>query len=509
MVLATTITFSDAKNKPFRCFDYSIAVNSSPSSAPRAAANPRWFAPACCRCLRRRAKLPAGAPGAWRKCTRAKTPLGNLADCLATLAPGDDPVIAAARRDRIDFALRRSSFGLREALGEVESLDKASIVLVVDQFEELFRYAGAGATAKPIAGVEARWREETTHFIQLLLGARQDPTYDVHVIVTMRSDFIGDCARFHGLPEAISATQFLVPSLTRDQLEDAIRKPIKKAGGTIDAVLVERLINDSDNDLDELPVLQHCLLRLWECAGRSPQDDLRAAHTSKAAPRHLTVAHYLTIGGLARALSMHAEEILAGLKGQELAVEQVFRALSELDKEGRAMRRALPFSKLLAESGMPEEAVRQVLDRFRADDCSFLVPSPTIAPALTSDTYVDVGHEALLRRWERVSAEPTETPGQQSDAGKRAAGCGPKMRTDACIGISWHLPRSGGQASQATLPLDDIDRLSDLVDGAPAHRGLGRSLWRCPRSGRQFVRAQPACAGVRTEETGSIGRCRA
>ena len=90
------------------------------------------------------------------------------------------------------------------------------------------------------------------------------------MILTMRSDFIGDCARFHGLPEAVCAAQFLVPSLTRDQLDDVIRKPIEKAGATIDPELIERLLNDCGTEMDQLPVLQHCLLRLWEEAGKAP-----------------------------------------------------------------------------------------------------------------------------------------------------------------------------------------------------------------------------------------------
>ena len=86
----------------------------------------------------------------------------------------------------------------------------------------------------------------------------------------MRSDFIGDCARFHGLPEAVCEAQFLVPSLTRDQLDEVIRRPIEKAGATIDPQLVERLLNDCSTEMDQLPVLQHCLSRLWEEAGKAP-----------------------------------------------------------------------------------------------------------------------------------------------------------------------------------------------------------------------------------------------
>src|SRR4029453_1897496 len=101
--------------------------------------------------------------------------------------------------------------------------------------------------------------------------------------------------------------------------------------------------------------------------------------TGPVAGRRLSLNHYRNIGEFADALSRHADEILRDLPGPTLqvAVEQVFSAVSELDKEGRAIRRALRFSQLVAETGVDEASVRQVLDRFRATDCFFLTPGPS------------------------------------------------------------------------------------------------------------------------------------
>lgn len=342
-----------------------------------------------------------------------EAPITSLARLLASLAYDDDSTIAAVRQERIAFDLRRSSFGIADAISKIENLKGFSLLLVVDQFEELFRYGSGSPTGARDAIDEARSRDEATQFVQLLLEGSRASQGDIHIVVTMRSDFIGDCARFHGLPEAVSASQFLVPSLTRDQLEEVIRCPLEKIGDTIEPALVERLLNDSSDELDQLPVLQHCLLRLWERAGTDPADKARpevVAEASTEAPRatvtssrHLRMEHYLGIGGMSGALSRHAEEILAELSGLELAVEQTFRALAEIDREGRAIRRALPFRQLLEESGVPETDLRRVLDRFRADDCSFLVPSVSDVPVIEAATRIDVGHEALLRRWARTS----------------------------------------------------------------------------------------------------------
>jgi tetratricopeptide (TPR) repeat protein len=338
---------------------------------------------------------PGGHNWIWREMRPGDAPLRRLTNLLADLSHDEDAKVASGRRDRIAAQLRRSSFGIAEALAEAKEVTGKSLVLVIDQFEELFRFAATTTGDKVLSADEVRTRDEATQFVQLLLEASRTPSSRIHVLLTMRSDFIGDCARFHGLPEAVCDAQFLVPSLTRDQLDEVIREPIARAGATIDPELVERLLNDCSTEMDQLPVLQHCLSRLWDEAGKA----------QGAGQRHLTDEHYRDIGEFAGALSQHADEILKELPGTKLqwAVEQIFRALSELDKEGRATRRALRYSRLVEETGVEEPAVRQALDRFRAADCSFLVSSPPDAEIIEPDTRIDVAHEALLRRWDRVS----------------------------------------------------------------------------------------------------------
>lgn len=339
-------------------------------------------------------------------------PLQRLTNLLASLSTGDDPAAGSARRERIAAQLQRSSFGISEALAEMDGVTDKSLVMVIDQFEELFRYAATASDKTDLSPDELRAREEATQFVQLLLEASRAPSSKINVMLTMRSDFIGDCARFHGLPEAVCAAQFLVPSLTRDQLDEVIRRPVEKAGATIDPELVERLLNDCGTEMDQLPVLQHCLSRLWDEAGKASGavQTGQQPNAGKSTARRLSLNHYRDIGEFAEALSRHADEILKDLPGSnlQLAVEQTFSALSELDKEGRAIRRALKFSQLVAEAGVDEQAVRQVLDRFRADDCSFLTPSLFEVKEIGDTTRIDVGHEALLRRWDKASGHGAE-----------------------------------------------------------------------------------------------------
>ena len=220
-----------------------------------------------CRLLAEESEDPGGPQWVYLDMRPGASPLARLAKALARLAHADSADEAARRRDRIEYRLRQSGFSLEDALEEAGGLGGRSLLLVVDQFEELFRFGLAGLGHRRAGVEEARQRDEATQFVQILLDADRRRIDHVRVLITMRSDFIGDCAYFHGLSEAVSATQYLVPNLTRGQLEEAIRKPIEKAGGTIEPELVERLLNDCGDELDQLPVLQHCLMRLWDRAG--------------------------------------------------------------------------------------------------------------------------------------------------------------------------------------------------------------------------------------------------
>ena len=358
-------------------------------------------------------------------------PIANLARAVVELgAPGATAADRAIRRDRVEHLLRTSSSGLADALDETPELAGQNILIVVDQFEEIFRYAAVDSESNPLKS--SLWRDEAAWFVQLLLQLyRRRNT--AHALITMRSDFIGDCAQFAGLSEAVSATQFLVPAMARSDREQAIRKPIEKAGASIDPLLVEQLLNDIGHESDQLPVLQHCLLRMWDHAkARRLRGDAR-----------ITDADYVAVGKMTGALSQHADAIMRDLPGLEPVVEQVFRALSERDKEGRAIRRPIAFRQLVDETGRSEADVRRVVDRFRADDCSFLLPSLAVVPVLADDTRIDVVHEALLRRWNRI------TPVKAGEVGWLA-------REDD-DGKYYRSVLARIETGEATLPLESVN----------------------------------------------------
>lgn len=140
----------------------------------------------------------------------------------------------------------------------------------------------------------------------------------VYVLLTMRSDFLGECAEHPGLPEAINRGQYLVPRLTRSERRAAIAQPARVAGASVSAPLVTRLLNELGDDPDQLSLLQHALNRAW------------AHWQSTGNGAELDLHHYEAVGGIAGALEQQAEHAYEGLTPRaQLAAEKLFRALSD------------------------------------------------------------------------------------------------------------------------------------------------------------------------------------
>ena len=303
-------------------------------------------------------------------------PISNLASALSAVLDGAaavDPTRAAA----LDGRLRLSGIGLAEAVRLAHLPPRVRVVVVVDQFEEIFRFR------------RMTDQDESAAFVKLLLHAAFDPESPVSVVLTLRSDTLGYCADFRDLPEAISRGQYLVPRLTRDQRKNAIVGPVELRGFRVAPRLVQRVLNDVSDDFDDLPVMQHALSRTW-----------RRWATACAGSRPIDVEDYEAIGAAANALSMHADEAYDALTGQGAVVEKVFRALTERVAEGTEVRRPMQFDQLCAVTGCDRTAVAQVVERYRQGDTVFLLPAAAVP--LAGNPVIDISHESLIRNWKRL-----------------------------------------------------------------------------------------------------------
>lgn len=281
----------------------------------------------------------------------------------------------------INSVLRSSSDGLIEVSRFLQRRSGENTFFLIDQFEEVFRY-------RDHEGPEAR--NDAQLYVNLVLTAIDQTAIPTYVALTMRSDFIGECSMFSGLTQQINKSNYLIPQLNREQKKAVVEGPITVAGGQISQRLVKRLLNDIGNSHDQLPILQHALMRTW---------DYWISNHEPGEP--VDIRHYNAIGKVSQALAQHANEAYDELSSRNKYIAEIlFKNITEKNQNNRGMRRACRLGLIaeLAEAG--EDEVIYVVEHFRRSGRSFLMPAAPIQ--LTGDSMIELSHESLMRIWTRL-----------------------------------------------------------------------------------------------------------
>jgi hypothetical protein len=307
------------------------------------------------------AGLLAGSGSQWRIAILrpGQRPCANLAFALSSN-------LGQFAAEHVEQTLRRSSLGLIDAVRQAQLQPKESLLIGVDQFEEILHYGD---------------RDEAVAFVKLLFEATRQREVPIYVLLTFRSDFLGDFADFRHLPEAFNEGLYLMPRMKRDQLRLAIEGPAGIIGASFSNRLMQRLLNNVSDNHDYLVLMQHALKRTWDAwldwrEGNSPID----------------LMHYERVGGIA-ALNLHAEETFAELPDDEsrrIAIT-VFQRLTGEEADGRSFRRPAILSEFCAVTTQHQEVVRAVVDHFYR--AGFL---------LENNGVIDLPHDSLIRQWFRL-----------------------------------------------------------------------------------------------------------
>ncbi|MBN8575807.1 MAG: hypothetical protein J0L66_02650 [Cytophagales bacterium] len=313
------------------------------------------------------------------------SPIDNLAQAAVNFLADEGRIDLADKHIHkaiINSVLRNSSSGLLELARYIQVDESENIFFLVDQFEELFRFKHA----------EAENADEAIAYVNLMLQAVEQRQVPVYLALSMRSDFIGECAAFPGLTQMINSSNYLVPQMAREQKRMAIEGPVAVGGGRISDRLVKRLLSDIGDNQDQLPILQHALMRTWDywVANREPGEPM-------------DIRHYNAIGRISQALSLHANEAYDELNTQEKHIAEVlFKTLTEKNTEGLEMRRPARISDVAELAQATDEQVVKVVEQFRKPGRSFLMPGMHVE--LKPATQVELSHESLMRIWTRLVA---------------------------------------------------------------------------------------------------------
>ncbi len=226
-------------------------------------------------------------------------------------------------------------------------------IVAVDQFEEAF--------------TACRDAAERAAFVDALVACARDPGRRTLVLVAVRADFYGHCARYSELSRLLGANQVLVGPMRRHELRRAIELPARRAGLRVETELVDALLDDVEDEPGALPLLSTALLELWQ------QRD----------GRRLTMGAYERTGGVLGAVARLAE-----------------RAYERLDVPQREAARRL----LLRLAGDGGVRVRVPIGDLPGDVHDVLSVLASDRLITVGDGEVEVAHEALLREWPRLRA---------------------------------------------------------------------------------------------------------
>lgn len=234
------------------------------------------------------------------------------------------------------------------------------LLLVVDQFEELFLYHD---------------EKERQAFINNLLNAAQanGPTT---VVIVLRADFYARAVEHNGLRRVLAQNQVTIGLMTREELWQVIERPAEAAGLSFEPGLVERILDDMGTEPGGvLPLLQYVLHEIWQ---------QRDGQT-------LTHAGYKATGGIRGALVQSAENVYQTLTSEErLWARQIFLRLIEVNEGNIETRRQASKNELLMSSGS-NIGVESVLAKL--SDARLII---------VDLGNVEIAHEALIQKWPRL-----------------------------------------------------------------------------------------------------------
>jgi len=243
------------------------------------------------------------------------------------------------------------------------------LVLVIDQFEELFTL---------LDDDDAR-----TGFLAALSRAVSDPESRLRILVTLRADFYDRPLTYAGLAELMKARSVVVTPLVPEELERAVAGPAEGVGVGIEPAVVADIVAEVAAQPGALPLLQYALTELFERRDGSS----------------LTSRGYREIGGVSAALPRRAEDLYRRMnQAGQAAARQLFLRLITLGTDGSGdTRRRVLRSELTSLLDVDAEAMGAVIETFGARRLLSFDHDP-----VTRGPTVEVAHEALLHEWDRL-----------------------------------------------------------------------------------------------------------
>ncbi|AKG23226.1 WD40 repeat domain-containing protein [Calothrix sp. 336/3] len=289
-------------------------------------------------------------------------PFYALAESLVPLYTSGDPTVQIAQARALAKYFYENKVTLPDIFSHIQRQHpNHRVLLIADQLEELYTLC-----------TDQKIRHS---FLDTLLACFQsdpkNPDNNTVLVGTMRADFLGNLLSYRPLADVLQNADIKLGPMNREELSQVIEKPVSKLSVTFQDGLVERILDDVEDEPGNLPLLEFALTQLWK----------------RRTGKQLTHAAYEEIGEVKGALARHADENYSKLSATEQ--EQVRRIFIQLVRPGEGTEDTRRLA-TKAELGEPRwELVKQLADN------RLVVTSQNSANQET----VEVVHEALIRNW--------------------------------------------------------------------------------------------------------------
>jgi len=355
-------------------------------------------------------------------------PLDTLAAGLATLSPSK----GGSLRKQQEYLEKLNSDDPQAMrhIGAELRVRGPRILLLVDQFEEIYSLCEDEAERKAFVGA--------------LLAAASDPGRAISVIVTMRTDFLGNTQADKALNQLVAAQSLIVPAMSTEELRRAIAEPARQAGQPLHESTIERLITWTEGRDGALPLLQFVLVQIFQ---GGPDD----------------VATMARLGDPGKVLGTRAEEIFHALsEDQQIIAQRAFLAMVRFNENQRPTRNRVALKQLVvtAKAGRPAatlEQVRDVIDRFANPDARLV----TLSANADGDTTAEVSHEAIFDNWDTLKtwiSDGHDDIEQQDKLRQESAEWARLGRPEGSLSRRPELDLLKAMAAKPTVTLGDLEQ---------------------------------------------------
>jgi WD40 repeat protein/serine/threonine protein kinase len=366
----------------------------------------------------RRGALPGSANWFVAQMVPGSSPFEELASALLRVAVSTPPDLLSR--------LLRDRRALLQVVNEILPKDGSELLLVIDQFEELFTLVENEV--------------ERTKFLISLQTAVKDPTSRLRLVITLRADFYDRPLLYSGFGDLVRDHTEVVLPLSSSELAKAINGPAERAGLMLETGLASSIVGDVSKQPGALPLLQFALTELYE----------------RREGRSLTIAAYQSIGGVAGALTRRADELYESLDSDsKAAARQMLLRLVTLGEGAEDTRRRVLQSDLLS-GGADRKVMQQVIDTFG----KYRLLTFDREPATRAQT-VELAHEALIRQWKLLRSWLDASRDELRLHQRLAAACIEwlnQKRDASYLASGSRLSQFETLADSSTLPLNDDER---------------------------------------------------